>query len=493
MNVIKQPICIFMIYTKTYTRMTLFSYQIKYEDPVTTFSALHDLPYSLLFDSALPGHSANGYSYILFMPAETIEARGRQVIVTNSGQQQTFNGNPFRVLQGRLDCHSREMQHRINMPPFQGGAAGMFGYDLARNLEDIPEIGSSDPNMPDMAVGIYHQAICFDHDNRTAFYMVQAESQQEAAARYHHLQKLMDNSRGLPELNVGEAEWSSNIPRSAYLQKVRKALDYIHAGDIFQANLSQRFDAELPSDFNAFAHYCHLRKVNPAPFASYMNFGPVKIASASPERFIRVQDRAVETRPIKGTRPRLFDPAIDQLFRNQLENSEKDRAENAMIVDLLRNDLSKVCEDHSIDVPTLFGLESFAKVHHLVSTVTGSLRIDKSPVDLLEACFPGGSVTGCPKVRAMEIIEELEPTRRGPYCGSLGFIGFNGNMDTSIAIRTLVYNGNSVSFQTGGGIVSDSDPAAEYQETFDKAEAIFNSFEIDAGTDKLNMMAKEIA
>jgi para-aminobenzoate synthetase component 1 len=208
-----------------------------------------------------------------------------------------------------------------------------------------------------------------------------------------------------------------------------------------------------------------------------MNFGPLKISSASPERFISVRDRAVETRPIKGTRPRMGDPAVDQLYRNELENSEKDRAENAMIVDLLRNDLSKVCEDHSVEVPALFALEDFASVHHLVSTVTGALRVDKTPADLLRACFPGGSITGCPKVRAMEIIEEQEPHRRGPYCGALGYLGFNGNMDTNIAIRTLVYTGDTVSFNTGSGIVADSDPAGEYEETFDKAESIFRSFE----------------
>ena len=202
----------------------------------------------------------------------------------------------------------------------------------------------------------------------------------------------------------------------------------------------------------------------------------IQISSASPERFLTVKDGTVETRPIKGTRPHVGDPAIDQLYRNSLENSEKDRAENTMIVDLLRNDLSKVCDAHSIDVEELCALETFASVHHLVSTITGTLKEDSGPVDLLRACFPGGSVTGAPKIRAMEIIEEIEPLRRGPYCGAMGYIGFDGAMDSAILIRTLVYQDGAVSLQSGSGVVADSDPDEEYQETFDKADAIFRSF-----------------
>ncbi len=459
--------------------MALFVYALKYREPINVFAALRELPYSLFFDSALPEHDASRFSYIAFMPEETIEAINGKITITSGNGQVSASGNPFAILKDRLELYSRDTEYRLNIPPFQGGAAGMFGYDLARYLEEIPELTQENVNMPDMAVGIYNQIVSFDHDKKTSYLVIQEKEESRAIARKAHFLNLLGESPGIPELIIGDSEWKANVSRNSYLGKVEKVLEYIRAGDIFQANLSQRFSATMPEGFDPFAHYCHLRKVNPAPFACFMNFGDIKISSASPERFIKVHDRAVETRPIKGTRPRLPDPGIDQLFRNELENSDKDRAENAMIVDLLRNDLSKCCEDHSIDVPSLFALESFASVHHLVSTVTGSLRIDKSPVDLLEGCFPGGSITGCPKVRAMEIIEELEPDRRGPYCGALGHIGYNGNMDTSITIRTLVYNGTEISFQTGGGIIYDSEPEAEYQETFDKAEAIFNSFEIE--------------
>ncbi|MEC7028742.1 MAG: anthranilate synthase component I family protein, partial [Pseudomonadota bacterium] len=215
------------------------------------------------------------------------------------------------------------------------------------------------------------------------------------------------------------------------------------------------------------------REANPAPFGAFMNFGSIKLASASPERFINHYGRIAETRPIKGTIKRYADPEHDQDQKDMLASSDKDRAENVMIVDLLRTDLSKVCEDHSVRVTRLNHLESFAHVHHLVSTVEGVIRADKSAVSLLEACFPGGSITGAPKVRAMEIIEELEDTRRGPYCGSMGYIGFDGTMDTNIIIRTLVYNGNTVSLNVGGGITAASDPASEYMETLHKALGFF--------------------
>lgn len=281
-------------------------------------------------------------------------------------------------------------------------------------------------------------------------------------------------------------DWKSNFTAAEYKKAVTQTIEYIRTGDIFQANLSQRFDAELPKNFDAFAHYMLLRSINPAPFAGFMNFGELQISSASPERFLTVRGREVETRPIKGTRPRSPIPGVDRIYRNLLENSEKERAENTMIVDLMRNDLSKVCEPGSIDVARLCNIESFATVHHLVSTVRGVLGHGRKATDLLRACFPGGSITGAPKIRAMEIIEEMEQTRRGPYCGSMGYIGFNGAMDSNILIRTLVYEGQNVSLQAGGGIVADSVPQNEYQETLDKAEAMLRSFKTDAAEMPMN-------
>jgi para-aminobenzoate synthetase component 1 len=258
--------------------------------------------------------------------------------------------------------------------------------------------------------------------------------------------------------------------REQFLAVVARAREYILAGDIFQANLSQRLEAEVAE--HPFALYSRLRERNTAPFSAYFDFGEAVVASASPERFLRLLDGAVETRPIKGTSARGFTPRHDSALGSALYESEKDRAENVMIVDLLRNDLSKVCLDGSVEVPELFQIERYATVHHLVSTVVGRLRPGLGPVDLLRATWPGGSITGAPKVRAMEIIAELEPTRRGVYTGSLGYFSFSGAVDTSIAIRTFVVKQERAYFQAGAGIVADSDPEREYDETLDKARGM---------------------
>jgi para-aminobenzoate synthetase component 1 len=258
---------------------------------------------------------------------------------------------------------------------------------------------------------------------------------------------------------------------------VRRTIDYIEAGDIYQANITQRFQAPLPPGFEAggpgrLALYDALRRRNPATFAAFVDFGETVLLSSSPERFLKVAGNRIETRPIKGTRPRGADPAEDTALAGELLASEKDRAENLMIVDLLRNDLGRVAKLGSVKVPVLFGLESYATVHHLVSVVTAELDAGRKAVDLLRAAFPGGSVTGAPKIRAMEIIAELEPTARGPYCGAIGYLSATGAMDTNIVIRTVLIDGDRISFQVGGGIVADSDPEAEYQETLVKARAL---------------------
>jgi para-aminobenzoate synthetase component 1 len=367
------------------------------------------------------------------------------------------------------------MTRRADLPPFQGGAAGFFGYDLAYGIEKIPPVTSG--GAPDMAIGLYDQVIAFDHHLNKGWLVIRAESEAIASEKYAQFLRLIQK-QVVPTYSPFQPEWEASFTRSEYEQAVARVIEYICAGDIFQANLSQRFSAQLPPNFDSFAHYLALRRMNAAPFAAYMNFGATKIASASPERFLSVDDNGhVETKPIKGTRPRGASAREDEKLRRELAASVKDRAENIMIVDLLRNDLSKVCQDFSVEVPALCALESFATVHHLVSTVTGSLRSGQTAVDLLRACFPGGSITGAPKVRAMEIIAELEGAARGPYCGAMGYIGFDGVMDANICIRTLVYEGDKVSFNVGGGITADSDPAGEYQETIDKAAAMFASFE----------------
>ncbi|MFJ5488902.1 aminodeoxychorismate synthase component I, partial [Hansschlegelia beijingensis] len=270
--------------------------------------------------------------------------------------------------------------------------------------------------------------------------------------------------------------FSSNFDRAAYEAAIARTVEYVLAGDIFQANVAQRFLAELPEGFDAWAFYRRLRTRNAAPFAAYLDFGDVVVASSSPERFVRVEGDHVEARPIKGTAKRWTDPIADGSSSRALLGSEKDRAENVMIVDLLRNDLSRVCRPGTVEVPTLCGLETYASVHHLVSVVTGRLREGLGVVDLLRASFPGGSITGAPKLRAMEIITEIERHARGVYCGSIGWIGFTGDADFNIAIRTATLARGKALFQAGGGITALSDPAAEYDETLTKARAVFDAF-----------------
>lgn len=457
--------------------MKLYSYAIDQWDALHIGTAFAAAPYTLWFDSADRSHKLARYSFIAFHPFETIESKNGRITVTNRDQQLSLRGDAFTILQDRIAAYDIDIKDDPNLPPFQCGAAGYFGYDLARGLERLPDTTPDNPAIPDMAIGLYDKVCAFDHHTGKAWFLTLAASDTIAQANLNILRAAVEHAPPIPAPVSFEPLWQGRDQADGYKAKVRRVIDYIHAGDIFQANLSQQFHAALPAGFDAFAHYCTLRRVNPAPFASWMNFGNVRIASASPERFLFLRDRKVETRPIKGTRPRRSDPAADAGMSDELARSAKDRAENAMIVDLLRNDISKVCDDHSVEVPQLCAIESFASVHHLVSVVTGTLRADHDAVDLLRACFPGGSITGAPKVRAMEIIEELEPVRRGPYCGAIGYIGFGGTMDTNIVIRTLVYDGQNVSFNVGGGIVADSDPAGEYQETLDKGRALFRSFE----------------
>lgn len=462
--------------------MKMFRYHIEYLEPLDVISAYHDEPYSLFFDGASPDHTLNRYSFVAFNPVEMIEYNNHSIrIINDSGESFYPHAAPFSVIRERMEyhnCNEYNAPSRDPLPPFQGGAAGFWGYDLARTLEVVPEISEDDPDIPDMAIGIYHTVYAWDHKRNKGWLFVCAKDDDSAADIHHKFLNTVENSQPYSSCPPTEkVNWQVTHTQKQYETTVQNVIDYIYAGDIFQANISQRFETELPKDFDHFGHYLYLRNINPAPFSSYMNFGKFKLASASPERFLYVHDRNVETKPIKGTAPRRKDMEDDVRAAKALANNEKELAENTMIVDLMRNDLSKVCADYSVEVPKLCKVESFVNIHHLVSTVTGTLRGDKDAIHLLEACFPGGSITGAPKIRAMEIIEELEPKRRGPYCGALGYIGFDGNMDTNITIRTIVYNGEQANFNVGGGITADSVPRMEYEETMAKAEALFQSFE----------------
>lgn len=424
-----------------------------WKEPAAVFAPLANAPFALFLDSAMVEHPDARWSYILFDPVETLSV-------------QKAGNTIFDRLKSLLNKYRQTVTDE-HAPPFTGGLAGYFSYDLGRALEKLPKNTEDDMHWPDVIVGVYTNVLAFDHTKQKIIYCGDEEGLKKAENMLHHANSQMA-SRLRGNDNV---EWNSRFTKDGYETAIQKVIDYIHAGDIFQANISQRFIADIPESFDPYAHYCHLRTINPAPFSAYFNAGDGIISSASPERFLSCDSKGyVQTKPIKGTRPN-SDGADEELLA-----SAKDRAENAMIVDILRNDLAKVCKADSITVDQFAALETFAGVHHLVSTIHGQLTEDKSALDLLKACFPGGSITGAPKIRAQEIIEELEPTRRGPYCGSIATIGFDGAMDSSILIRTLLYKNNAVSFQVGGGITANSNPEDEYQETLTKAAKIFESF-----------------
>ncbi|MBF0094785.1 MAG: aminodeoxychorismate synthase component I, partial [Alphaproteobacteria bacterium] len=358
------------------------------------------------------------------------------------------------------------------LPPFQGGAVGFLGYELGRHLEKLPPPHPDDLGFPDMVIGVFDTVAAFDHGSRSGFVLAPDRARANALAA-----RLREAKGEAGEEEEGGGGWTAEVSRAAHEAKVRRVIDLIEAGDVIQVNVAQRFLAELPARASQQGLYRRLRALSPAPFGAWVGCGAGRcLLSASPERFLRLwPDGRVQTRPIKGTRPRGTTAAADAALARELDASAKDRAENLMIVDLLRNDLSRVCAVGSVTVPSLCRVETFAAVHHLVSVVEGRLRSGLTAIDLLRATFPGGSVTGAPKIRAMEIIHELEPWRRGPYCGAVVWIGDDGAMDSSIAIRTLIVSGRTVAAHAGGGIVADSAPADEYDETMVKASALLRA------------------
>jgi para-aminobenzoate synthetase component 1 len=335
----------------------------------------------------------------------------------------------------------------------------------------------------DMILGLYDTVFAFDHLEKKAFIFSSGFPETNHDKRKIRAEQRLDelllqlNHRAVAEcfMPLTKDDFHSSFTQNSYCQAVEQVIDYILAGDIFEANISQRFSANIPKHYSAFELYKRLRVLNPASFSAYLNFSPINLVSASPERFLKVIKGKVETRPIKGTRPRGDTAAHDKALADELTHSEKDHAENVMIVDLMRNDLSKVCEPHSVKVTQLCGLESFASVHHLVSVISATLKPKLSAIDLLKATFPGGSITGAPKIRSMEIISEIEPTHRGPYCGCIGYLSWAGDMDTSITIRTIAINNDALSFQVGGAIVADSNPAEEFAETLTKGQSLLKA------------------
>lgn len=447
------------------------------------FIRIAHLPYVLFLDSATHHSVLGRYSYLTADPFEVVKVngpaeirRGMQQVKSQGRQWQTF--------------------HFDHLPPFQGGLAGLWGYGVNQALENIPSPRWNDFAVPDLCLGWYDWVIAIDHLEHQSFLISTGLPEQErvlqqnrAEDRAEHVLSWLE-SKEIPIMPERVVERTcpkspcyslpkyegvfSNFTPEGFREVIQKGIEYTHAGDCFQVNLAQRL--MMPFEGNPVELYQNLRNQSPAQCAGYFDMGQYILASSSPERFIQInQFGDIETRPIKGTRPRRTDPEHDQAMAQELVQSAKDRAENVMIVDLLRNDLGRVSEFGSISVPELCKLESNASVHHLVSSVRSRMRRELTPFDVLEATLPGGSVTGAPKVRAMEIIAELEPSARGAYCGCLGFISFSGCMDTNILIRTITLGDGWAQFPVGGGIVADSNAEMEYRETLDKAQGMLSA------------------
>ncbi|WP_028768904.1 aminodeoxychorismate synthase component I [Shewanella fidelis] len=464
------------------------------------FSHFAATPWAILLDSANASHADAKIDVICAEPVATIVTQANTTTISRGAnrnslfplelpstnihvEQSQTNDDPFRLLNALINEYYPDK--KLSPFVFSGGVMGSFNYDLGRVIESLPEIANNDISLPEMNLGCYDWALIFDYQDKS-WDLVHYCSQQaldKLAARLtelvHRTCTPTTDSKIQPFTLT--SDWQNQLSEQAYKQKFAKVQDYLLSGDCYQINLTQRFSAEYQGD--EWQAYIALRESNGAPFSAFIRLEQHALLSISPERFIQHQDGKVQTKPIKGTLPRDTDPANDLALAEQLKSSEKDRAENLMIVDLLRNDIGKVAAAGSVTVPKLFDVESFPAVHHLVSTITAELDSNLSPVDLLKACFPGGSITGAPKIRAMAIIEELEPSRRSLYCGSIGYISQDGTMDSNITIRTLVaqQTASCTNEQTssgiihcwaGGGIVADSKVDAEYQESFDKVSRI---------------------
>ena len=430
------------------------------------FARLHHLPWAMLLESAGPQGADNRFDIITADPLATLQTEGTRTRITQGDQHESREDDPLTLLAQRQHALLGEVISQATPLPFIGGALGLFGYDLGRRFERLPSLAARDVTIPDMAVGIYDWALL--RDVATGQWQLVHWGDEAGLAR--RLQWLKAQQATATEPFALQGRWQSNMSRAQYGDKFAKVQAYLAAGDCYQINLTQRFSAPYRGD--EWQAYQALSQANRAPFSAFLRLPQGAILSLSPERFLLLDQRHIETKPIKGTRPRLADPAQDQASALELAGADKDRSENLMIVDLLRNDIGRVSRPGSVSVPSLFAVESFPAVHHLVSTIHGELDARWQGVDLLRACFPGGSITGAPKIRAMEIIEELEPQRRNAYCGSIGYLSQHGRMDTSICIRTLIAAQGQLHCWAGGGVIADSDVDDEYQETYDKVARI---------------------
>lgn len=448
---------------------------------IAIFDSICKEPYCFFLDGECDNPGLAGHSILGWDPFLVFSSKGDRIrLEWKDGRIEDLQGDPFDVLEELLNRYPVSRgRHGL---PFVGGGVGYFAYDLKNFIEELPDISRDDLGMPDCIIGFYDTVIVYDNSSNRSFIVTSGLPENEPSKiRIRQVSRLaafkdrISRPFAIPPavIDAKLVPVRSNFSKASYMAAVRKAKEYINKGDVYQVNLSQRFSGDL--EMEPAELYRRLRMVSPSPFSSYLGFGDTVIVSSSPERFLRKKGDLIETRPIKGTRPRGEDALSDATFRGELMKSAKDHAEHIMIVDLERNDLGRICEYGTVRLVENAILEEYPNVFHLVSTITGKLREGVSSIRSLRATFPGGSITGAPKIRSMEIIEELEPVKRSVYTGAIGYISFDGNMDTSIAIRTFVIKGKKVYFSVGGGIVSDSDPELEYEETLHKARGMMEA------------------
>ncbi|MCG7497087.1 aminodeoxychorismate synthase component 1 [Vibrio sp. Of7-15] len=449
---------------KLKSTLTFQELEYNHRNILDFFEPISNLPWAMLLRSAAEQHPDNRFDILVADPVATLVTHGNNTQICVNGKQ-TVNSDqdPFALL-GHY-----KMRLLPDLPvsddlPFLGGALGYFSYDLGRRVEAMPSSAEHDIPTADMAIGLYDWALIADHKLKKLTLV-----QPHGADRLHWLESFAQIHQPTTRFAL-TSPWQANMSKEVYTQKFNQVQEYLRSGDCYQINLTQRFKAQYEG--SEWLAYKQLEQANQAPFSGFIRTPEATILSISPERFLQLEQQAIQTKPIKGTRPRSSDPKLDTEYAKDLQQAEKDRSENLMIVDLLRNDIGRVAKPGSVSVPHLFEIESFPAVHHLVSTITATLDDKYQAEDLLRACFPGGSITGAPKIRAMEIIEELEPHRRNVYCGSIGYISRCGKVDTSITIRTLIAHEQNLHAWAGGGIVADSQADAEYQETLDKLSRI---------------------
>lgn len=478
--------------------------EIPYAEPVRIYEGYSRCRNSVLLESVKGPYNIARYSFISFDPYLDFTVKDGEVRIRefSSGRSSLSRRHPLERLK-ELMANYRQ-RPLPELPPFQGGAIGLLCYDFVRYIENIPKKAVDDLHIPDAHFLMVDRVIAFDHRQQRSWIVVSPGAAQTGLG-YRGISDIDWNSAyeegeyvieqvvrtirdpehaGLSETSSPAEERPPRVrpairyemSQQRYMDMVKRAKEYIAAGDIFQANLSQRISALL-GDRSPWEIYKVLRGINPSPFAAYADFGDYQIVSSSPERLIRIVDNIIDTRPIAGTRPRGRDLTEDEAMRSELLLNEKERAEHIMLIDLERNDLGRVSESGSVVVDELMITEDYSHVIHIVSNVRGRLQEGKTAFDAIRAAFPGGTITGVPKVRCMEIIDELEPLARGPYTGSLGYIGFSGDLDLNIIIRTFVVKGGTAYVQAGAGIVADSDPEREYYETLKKAEALIRTLE----------------